>query len=77
MPHLAHLTLLIQVHQIDRELHEERVDRFTGHNPQSRAGLQAGMLQQSDPAFLAGVGNVNGITQKGVAGLVPYEYLQF
>ena len=77
MPDLFHLALLIQVDQVDRELHEERVDRFAGHNPQSRAGLQAGMLQQSDPAFLTGVGNFNGFTQRGVASQIPYEYLQF
>jgi len=35
------------------------------------------VFQQSDPARLAGVGNLNGFTQKGVAGLIPYEYLQF
>ena len=77
MPYLAHLALLIQVHQVDRELHEERVDGLTGYNPQSRTGLELRMLQQADTTLLAGVGNFDGSTQKGVAGLVPYEYFQF
>ena len=77
MPHLAHLPLLVEVDQVDRKLHEERMDRFAGNDPQAFAGLQPLMLQQADPPLLAGIRNIDGLTQNGVAGLVPHQYFQF
>ena len=41
------------------------------------AGLQPFVLQQPDPPFFAGVRNVHGVTQNGVAGLIPHRYFQF
>ena len=74
MPHLANLPLLVEVDQVDRKLHEKRMDRFARHDPQARAGLQPFVLEQADTTSFAGIRKFYRVTQDGVAarlGLNP------
>ena len=75
--HLANFPMLVEVHQVDRKLHEKRVDRFTRHDPQTGAGVQSCVLEQPDTALLTGVRDFHGFTKDGVAGLIPHQDFQF
>ena len=77
MPHLADLPMLVEVDQVDRKLHEERMDRFTRHDPQTGARIQPCMFEQPDTALLTGVRDFHGFTKDGMAGLIPHEDFQF
>jgi hypothetical protein len=69
--------VFVQVHQIDRKLHEKRMDRFARDNPQALAWLQPFVLQQAGAPLGAGISHLGSVSQNGVAGLVPHQYLQF
>ena len=77
MPHLANFPLLVEVDQVDRKLHEERMNRFAGDDPQTVAGFQAFVFEQADTPLFTGVRDFHGRAQHGVAGLIPHEYFQF
>ena len=77
MPHLADFPMLVEVDEVDRKLHEKRMDRFTRHDPQTGAGFQSCVAEQPDTALLTGVRNIHGFTKDGVAGFIPYQDFQF
>ena len=77
VPHLANFPMLVEVDEVDRELHEERMDRFTRHDPQTGAGVQPCVLEQPDTALLTGVRDFHGFAKDGVAGLIPHQDFQF
>ena len=76
MTDLAHLMFAIDVHQVDGELHEEGVDRFARHDPQSRAGIEMRVLEESGAALLAGVGEIDRVAQHCAAGLIAHQDFQ-
>jgi hypothetical protein len=69
-PDLQDLALAIEEHDIDRELHGKGVDAFARNNPQSLAGSQALVLQQTGATLGAGVGNIGPIGQDPPASLI-------
>jgi hypothetical protein len=77
VPHLANFPMPVEVDQVDRKLHEKRMDRFTRHDPQTGAGIQPCIFEQPDTALLTGVRDFDGFTKNGMAGLIPYEDFQF
>jgi len=72
MAHFADAALLVDEDEVDRELHEEGVNRQAGDDPEAFAFLETGMLEQTDVALTAGVGDRDGIAQQGAAGLVTH-----
>lgn len=77
MPYLANFPLLVEVDQVDRKLHEKRVDRFARADPEAPTRFQPLVLKQADAPLLTGVRDLYGPAQDEVAGLVPHLYFQF
>ena len=77
VPHLADFPMLVEVDEVDGKLHEERMDRFTRHDPQTGAGIQSCVVEQPDTALFTGVRDVHGFAKDGVAGFIPYQDFQF
>src|SRR5215467_11024664 len=76
MPHLFYPFLPVYVDKVDGKLHEERVDRFAGHDPQPRTGFQPFMTEQTDTPLRARIRKIHGISEDGIAGLIPYQDFQ-
>ena len=72
MPHLADLLLFIEIHEVDRKFHEERVDRFTRSDPETLAGVEFGVLEQAGTPLGAGIGNVGMSSEHRAAGQIAY-----
>ena len=64
---LAHHVLLIDVNEVDRELHEESVDAFAGNDPETFSGAELFVFQEADRSLLTGLGFVNGIADHNAA----------
>jgi hypothetical protein len=69
---LPNFPFLVEVDQVYRKLHEERVNRFARNDPQTIPRFQPFVLEQADTALRAGIRNIHGIAQNGVAGLIPH-----
>ena len=70
MPYFAHTLISVKVHEIDRELHEEGMNRLAGGDPQSFTWRETVMLEQAGTALGAGVGHFRPGGQHGIAGLI-------
>ena len=55
-------------HCVDREAHEEHVDRWSAFDPEALARLEPGAAQQADRALAKRTGNQNSIADEGVTG---------
>ena len=77
VPDFPNLPALVDVDQVDRKLHEERMDRFTRADPQPLARLQPFAPQQAGTPRGAGIRHIDGMAQNGIAGLIPHQYSQF
>ena len=73
VPYLADALLLIQVDQIDRKPHEEGVDGFAGDDPESVAGVELLVTEESDVALGAGIGYGSGAGEDGIPREVADE----
>ena len=69
---LEHLALLVQEHDINRELHPDGMYAFTRHNPQAFAGGEPDAAQQSAVARGGRIGDVGPICKGSVPGLVSH-----
>ena len=74
---LADLLFLVDINQIDGELHEEGMDRFARLDPQPFPGRKTGMLEQAGTPFLTRVRNIHSLAENGIAGQVAHGYFQF
>ncbi len=73
MANLAHSLLLVEINEVDRELHEEGMNGFAGYDPQTLPRLQPLVFEQSDAALGAGIGGVRRVGKHGVAGEIANE----
>lgn len=71
-PRLPNLVAFVQVHQVDRKLHEKRVHGFARRDPQALAWLQPFVLQQAGTPLGAGISHLGSVSQDRVAGLVTH-----
>ena len=53
MPDFPHAQVAIDVHHIDREFHEEGVDRFAGLDPHACAWFEACTAEQTAASLMA------------------------
>jgi hypothetical protein len=77
VPDFPNLPALVDVDQVDRKLHEERMDRFTRADPQSLTRFQPFAPEQAGAPRGAGIRRIDGMAQDGIACLVPHQYFQF
>lgn len=64
IPHdLPHHILLIDINQIQRKFHEERVDALTRHNPQPFPRPQLCVLQKPGSPLRTGIRDINRLAQ--------------
>jgi len=75
-PDFADLSSLIQVHEIDRKLHKEGMDRFAGNDPQAVSRFQFGVLQQPGPPLRTGICHLRAVCEHSPASVVPHQNFQ-
>jgi hypothetical protein len=71
-PNLDYTPLFIQEYDVNRKFHADRVDRFTGRDPETLPGFQFRVFQQPDFPLFTGIGNVRPISQYSVLRLVSH-----
>ena len=71
-PDLEDLALPVQKHDVDGELHGERVDAFAWDDPQALAWSESLMLQQACAPLGAGIGDIGPIGQDPPTCLIGY-----
>ena len=69
-PDFFHSQFPVQVNEIDGELHEERVDRFAGPDPQAFSRPEFLAPQQTLPALRADIRNLHALGELRLAGEV-------
>ena len=74
--YFANFPSLVQIDQVDRKLHEERMHRLAGNDPQAGPVVQPFMFEQTGATLGTGIGYVDGLAQHTTTALVAHLYFQ-